>query len=370
MIYLDYNATTPIHPAVREAMLPFLAERYANPTSSHAMGRREREAVEKARAQVATLIGASPEEVMFTSGGTESNNHAIKGAAWTKEDVGKHIILSAVEHPATSNPCRFLERHGFEITVVPVDRHGRVDPHSIVEEIRGTTVLVSIMHANNEVGTIQPIAEIAGITREAGVWLHSDAAQSCGKIPTRVDELGVDFLSIAGHKLYAPKGVGALYVRKEISIEPLLHGAGHENGRRAGTEALPAIVGLGAACELARTDPPAAHMKSMRDRLHDRLRERLGDRAVSLGHPELRLPNTLAIGFCGAFGGDVMTKCPELAASLGAACHKTGDRKRSATLDAMGVPDEVAYGMIRFSTGRSTKAEEVERAAEMIVKAL
>lgn len=369
MIYLDYNASTPVDPAVREAMLPYLGDMYGNPTSNHAVGRRVRDAVEKSRGQVAALIGATPEEILFTSSGTESNNHVIKGVAHTLRERGKHIITSSVEHPAVTNPCRFLEQYGYEVSFVPVDRHGLINPLHVAEEVRPDTILISIMHANNEVGTIQPIAEIAGIAREGGIWMHTDIAQSCGKIPARILELGVDFLSIAGHKLYAPQGVGALYIRKGIAIEPLLHGASHESGRRAGTTAVAGIVGLGVAAELAARRDDGARLIALRDRLHDSLTRDLGDRAVLLGHPTLRLPNTLAIGFRDCIGAEILAKCPQLCASTGAACHHSV-RKRSATLEAMDVPESIAFGAIRFSLGHQTTAEEIDSAAKMIVRAV
>lgn len=367
-IYLDYNASTPVDPSAREAMMPFLKESWGNPSSSHALGRREREAVDKARKQVATLLGATPGEIIFTSGGTESNNHVIKSVAWAKRDLGGHIITTAIEHPAVTNPCRFLERLGFEVTLVRVDQQGLVDPQDIIEAIRGETVLISVMHANNEVGTIQPIAEIAAIAREAGVWMHTDAAQSCGKIETNVRSLGVDFLSVAGHKLYAPKGIGALYMRDGIELEPLHHGAGHEGGRRAGTEPVPGIVALGQAAEISMKVDESSRMKRLRDRLHAGLINELGDDVVLLGHPELRLPNTLAVGFRGLIGADVLAACPDICASTGAACH-SGVRKRSAVLEAMNVPEETAFGAVRFSVGRGTTEPEIDRAIEMVVGA-
>lgn len=370
MIYLDYNASTPIDPAVREAMLPYLDRYYGNPSSGHALGKHERHAVEIARAQVAALLGASPAEILFTSGGTESNNHAIKGAAFALRDRGQHIIVSKVEHPSVLNPCRFLERQKFEVTYVDVDSTGRVDPQAIVEEIRPTTILISVMHANNEVGTLQPIAEIAEIAREAGVWLHTDAAQSCGKMETRVDRLGVDFLTIAGHKIYAPQGIGALYIRNGIKIEPLHHGAGHQGGRRSGTEPVAAIVALGAAAELVRTrGTDESRLRGLRDRLHDALSAALGADAVRLGHPTLGLPNTLSMGFRGRLAGDLLAACPELCVSPGAACH-SGKHEPSAVLAAMNIPEDVALGAIRFSVGRYTTEREIDDSARMIIAAV
>jgi len=369
MIYLDYNASTPIASQVRQAMLPFLEDVYGNPSSGHSLGRKMRKAVDKAREQVAELLGARPTEIVFTSGGTEANNHVIKGVAAAKGGQRGHVITSAIEHPAVLHPCRYLESLGFEVSYVEVDAAGRVDPQSVVNEVRPETILISIMHGNNEVGTIQPIAEIAEIAREGGIWMHTDAAQSCGKIATDVRDLGVDFLSLAGHKLYAPAGIGALYIREGVQIEPLHHGAGHEGGRRAGTEPVAAIAGLGAACALATIDPPHARLCALRDRLYAGLRDRLGEGVVLLGHPDERLPNTLAVGFVGLFGAEVLAACPELCASTGAACH-SGERKRSGVLAAMDVPEEVAFGAVRFSVGRFTREEEIDQAVEMLIRAV
>lgn len=371
MIYLDYNASTPVDPKVRDAMLPFLSECFGNPSSNHVLGRPLRAAVDKARAQVASLMAADPSEIIFTSGGTEACNHVIKGVAFANRDRGKHIIISAVEHPAVVNPCRYLEKGGFEITVVGVDEQGLIDPQTVIEEIRPDTILISVMHANNEVGTIQPIDEIAEIAREGGILLHTDAAQTCGKISTRVDQLGVDFLSIAGHKLYGPQGIGVLYVRRGVDVEPLHHGAGHERGRRSGTEPVASIVGLGAAAELAQAhlDAGGNTARNLRNRLHKGLADRLGDKVVLLGHPSSRLPNTLNIGFRGRVGADILAACPEICASTGAACHSSR-MQRSATLAAMNVPEDVAFGAIRFSVGRATTETEVDEAVRILVKAV
>ena len=365
MIYLDYNASTPVDPAVRDAMLPYFGELHGNPTSSHAIGKRVRRAVEDARTQVAGLLGASPQEVVFTSSGTESNNHVIKGVADALGERGRHIVTSSVEHPAVTNPCLYLQRHGFEVTFVGVDSTGQVDPQTVSDAIRPDTILVSIMQANNEVGTLQPIAHIAKIARERGVLVHTDAAQACGKIETNVDTLGVDFLTIAGHKLYAPQGIGALYIRKGNGLEPLHHGAGHQDGRRAGTEPVALIVGLGRACEVARTANDAKRIQDLRDRLYNGLRAALGDRIALLGHPERRLPNTLSIGFRGQIAVEVMSRCPDICASFGAACH-AGERKRSAVLAAMNVPDEIAFGAVRLSLGRFTTEAEIDQAVQQI----
>ncbi len=368
MIYLDYNASTPVDPAVRDAMLPYLGELHGNPSSSHSMGKAVKQAVEKARGQVAAMLAADPEEIVFTSGGTEANNHVIKGVAYSLKDRGNHIITSAIEHPAVINPCRHLENCGYEVTYVGVDSTGLVDPQAVIEEVRPDTILISVMHANNEVGTIQAIAEIAEAAREGGVLMHTDAAQSCGKIETRVDRLGVDFLSLAGHKVYAPQGIGALYIRRGVEIEPLHHGAGHECGRRAGTEPVPAIIGLGVAADLAvsRADDPL--IQTLRDRLYDGLKKALGDDVVLLGHPQRRLPNTLAVGFRGRIGGEILAACPQLCASTGAACH-SGKRRRSSVLEAMGVPEEVAFGAIRFSLGRYTTQSQIDHALQQIIPA-
>jgi len=284
-IYLDHNASTPIDPAVAEVMQNALQDAFGNPSSSHWAGEPARAMVESARQQIADLLGCSSNEIVFTSGGSESNNLALKGVYFARQNPGAHIITTQVEHPAIVEPCRFLERLGAKITWLPVDATGQVDPDDLRQAISADTILVSIMHANNEVGTIQPIAECAGIARERGIPFHTDAAQSVGKIPTRVDDLDVDFLSIAGHKVYAPKGVGALYVRKGMDPVPLIHGANHESGRRAGTESALLTAALGKACELAGDLAPVANVETLRDRLWTTLKENLGDRVVLNGHP-------------------------------------------------------------------------------------
>jgi cysteine desulfurase len=359
MIYLDHNASTPIAPEVREAMLPYLEEGYGNPSSTHWAGAPAAAVVSGARAQVAALLGCSPGEVVFTSGGTEADNAALKGAVDASGVQRPHVITSAVEHPAIIEPCRYLERHGADVTYVPVDGTCLVDPDDVARAIRQETVLVSVMHANNEVGTIEPIAEISRVTREAGVLLHTDAAQSVGKVPTRVDELGVDLLSVAGHKFYGPKGVGALYVRRGTRLEPFMHGAGHENGRRAGTENVLLDVGLGAAAQLAGDLTWTAAVRELRDWLWLQMRERWGEAVVLNGHPTLRLPNTLNVSFVGGDGHEILAAMPEVAASTGSACH-SGGTEPSPVLAAMGVPREVGAGAVRLSLGRSTTRDELE----------
>jgi cysteine desulfurase len=359
-IYLDFNASTPIAPEAVEAMQPFLADHYGNPSSLHWAGAPAKDAVERARGQVAGLLGCDPTEVVFTSGGSESNNHAIQGIFVANRDRGDHIVTTAVEHPAVLEPCRFLERSlGARVTVLPVDRFGRVDPDDVRKAMTPTTILVTVMHANNEVGTIEPIAEIAAASREAGVVFHTDAAQTVGKIPTDVEELGVDLLSVAGHKVYAPKGVGALFIREGTRIEPFVHGAGHEAGRRAGTENVLLAVALGGACAAARERVGMAGVRVLRDRFWEGLREIFGDRVTLNGHPSERLPNTLNVNFAGRVGAEILAALPGVAASTGSACH-AGSVTLSPVLSAMGVPPEEGMGAVRFSLGRTTTWEELE----------
>ncbi len=370
-IYLDYNATTPIAPEVARAMSPYLDDAYGNPSSLHWAGLPARDAVEAARSQVAALLCCDATEIVFTSGGTEANNHVVKGVYFSRLSLGKpcHVIISQIEHPAVLEPCRFIERLGAKITRLPVDGKGRVDPSDVAKAIRPDTALISIMHANNEVGTLEPISEIAQIARERDVLCHTDAAQSVGKIPTDVESLGVDLLSVAGHKLYGPKGVGALFIREGVDLEPLLHGAGHEAGRRAGTENILEIVGLGAACELAQDWIEADQVQSLRDDLWRRLKERFGDRIVRNGHPEHRLPNTLNVSFPGRQGHEILARLPNLAASTGSACH-AGSMHVSPVLAAMGVPKDVGLGAVRFSLGRESMASEIEAVAQMLADSL
>ncbi|HYV38947.1 MAG TPA: cysteine desulfurase family protein [Gemmataceae bacterium] len=367
-IYLDYNATTPLDPAVVEAMLPFLHGHFGNPSSTHAYGKAAHDAVAHARRQVAGLLGAQPDEIVFTGGGSEASNLALKGVIFQKmRPEACHIITSAVEHPATLKPCAFLERLGCKITILPVDQYGLVDPDAVRQAITSSTVLVTIMHANNEVGTLEPIREIAAIARERGVLVHTDAAQSLGKVPVDVQELGVDLLTVAGHKLYAPKGIGVLYVRRGVQLEPLIHGAGHEAGRRAGTENVPYIVGLGKACELSTQSLSAAtqRLQKLRDRLWQKLQESLGRKVTLNGHPEKRLPNTLNVNFIGHIGADLLAKIPQIAASTGSACHE-GLVTLSPVLKAMGVPPEIGRGAVRLSVGRFTTEQEIDQAAQLL----
>lgn len=382
-IYLDYNATTPVDPAVLEAMLPFLREHFGNPSSTHAYGKAAHEAVERARGQVAALIGATAEEIVFTGGGSEASNQAIVGTCLRRprgflarlfrgrSPDASHVITTAVEHPATLQPVEFLRRLGCRVTILPVDRFGLLDPADVKQAITPRTTLVSVMHSNNETGTRMPVVEVAAICAEHGVRFHTDCAQSLGKVPVDVRELGADFLSIAGHKLYAPKGVGALFVRRDVTVEPLIHGAGHEAGRRAGTENVPYIVGLGKAAELAAAALPTAtgRLRSLRDRLHARLSATLGDRLVLNGHPERRLPNTLNANFAGQIGAELLERLPGLAASTGSACHE-GKVFQSPVLCAMGVPPEIGRGAVRLTVGRFTTEDEIDRAAEMLIRAV
>jgi cysteine desulfurase len=358
-IYLDFNASTPTAPEVIAAMGRVLDAPYGNPSSDHWAGKPARDAVEKARGQVAGLLGAEPGEVVFTSGGSEANNQALKGLFFANVGANAHIITTQVEHPAILNPCHFLERLGARVTYVPVDGFGRVDPDDVRRAIKPETILISVMHANNEVGTIQPIEEISRIAREHDILLHSDAAQSVGKIRTKVRELGVDLLSLAGHKLYGPKGVGALYVRTGIQLEPLIHGAGHEGGRRAGTENVLLNVGLGEACEVAESWTCNRSIEKLRDLFWSRLAQEFGDGVLLNGHPTERLPNTLNVSFLGRVGGDILHAMPDVAASTGSACH-SGSVRLSPVLEAMRISPTDGMGAIRFSLGRTTTEEDIE----------
>jgi cysteine desulfurase len=358
-IYLDYNASTPIDPAVAAAMRPFLADHHGNPSSGHWAAATGKTALETARGQVAALLGCRNDEVVFTSGGSEANNLALKGAFLALREKGDHLVTTRIEHPAIIEPCRFLERLGARVTYLPVDDRGRVDPDDLRRAITSRTILVSIMHANNEVGTIQPIGDSARIAREHGVLFHTDAAQSVGKVSTGVDELGVDLLSIAGHKVYAPKGVGALFVRRGVRLEPLIHGAGHEGGRRAGTESALLAVALGKACELARDLSAMDRVRALRDHFWADLHNRFGSRVVLNGHSTHRLPNTLNVSFVGRIGAEILERLDGVAASTGSACH-SGRIELSPVLEAMGVAPEVGMGAVRFSLGKATTRDEID----------
>jgi cysteine desulfurase len=366
-IYLDYNATTPHDPEVIAAMRPFLEQEFGNPSSGHWFGIQPKKAVMEARRQVAALLNCRPEEIIFTSGGTESINHAIRGIAHAYQDRGKHIITSCIEHPAVLEVCGHLEKNGFEITYLPVDEHGQVSIADVAAAIKAQTILISIMHANNEVGTIQPIKEIAAMIKGRGILFHTDAAQSVGKIAVEVDDLGVDLLSIAGHKVYAPKGVGALYVRTGIEPAKLMHGAGQEFGRRGGTENVLEIVGLGKACDIAKRDLDRNrnHLQQMRDRLYEGLKTECINIRLN-GHPEQRLPNTLSLSFLDLEANRILEEIGlEVAASAGAACHS--DRVEiSHVLKAMAVPLNWAKGTLRLTTGRMTAADDIDRAVQVL----
>ncbi|MDD2917559.1 cysteine desulfurase family protein [Rhodoferax sp.] len=370
-IYLDYNATTPVAPEVLDAMLPWLREQFGNPSSTHAYGRRAAQAVANARRQVADLIGAKPHEIVFTGCATESNNLALLGTARAMIENGtskRHIVISAVEHPAVMAPAMQLRAQGWHVTVLPVDAFGQVSAEQLVKVLRDDTAFVSIMHANNEVGTLQPIPEIASVTRQRGILSHTDAAQSAGKVPLNVDALGVDLLTLAGHKFYAPKGIGALYVREGTPILSVLHGADQEHGLRPGTENVAAIVALGAAAALANTslETMAAHMLTLRNQLHQELIAAIPGVQLN-GHPEQRLPNTLHVSFPGVSGRLLLAEVADvLAASVGSACHSEHDTV-SGVLAAMGVDAARAAGAVRLSVGRMTTSDEIKRAAKSLV---
>ena len=370
-IYLDYNGTTPMDPHVIEAMEPFWETEFGNPSSSHWYGIVPKKAVETARRQVAALLDCTPGEIIFTSGGTESNNHAITGVARAYRAKGNHIITSRIEHPAVLEVCRSLENFGYETTYLPVDNQGLVSESDVEKSIRPETILITIMHANNEVGTIQPVEKISRIAKEYGIIMHTDAAQSIGKIPTLVSTLGVDLLSIAGHKVYAPKGIGALYIRQSVTLEKFCHGAGQEMGLRAGTENVSAIVGLGKACEIAARDlnKNLKHMKMLRDRLHDGLFCEL-EQIKPNGHPDKRLPNTLSLSFKELEANRILEEIGlDVAASAGAACH-SDTVEISHVLRAMNIPLDWAKGTLRFSVGRMTTVEQIDNAIQVIVHAV
>jgi cysteine desulfurase len=366
-IYLDYNGTSPLDPEVIAAMRPFLEEEFGNPSSSHWFGIAPKKAVELSRHRVASLLNCDPQEIIFTSGGTESNNYALLGIAHAKRDKGNHIITSRIEHPAVLEVCRDLEKRGFDVTYLPVDEYGLVSPFLVENAITPQTILLTIMHANNEVGTIQPIEEISSLARNRGITFHTDAAQTVGKIPAIVDVLGVDLLSVAGHKLYAPKGIGALYVRAGTEPRQLMFGAGQEKGRRPGTENVLEIVGLGKACEIAQRDLDvnASHLKKMRDLLHDGLRARTQHVRLN-GHPDKRLPNTLNLSFKNVDSTRILEEIGlDVAVSAGAACH-SDHITVSHVLEAMAVPLEWAKGTLRFSVGKFTTEAEIVRTIDIV----
>lgn len=365
-IYLDYNATTPVDKQVAEAMRPYLEERFGNPSSLHRFGIDTKKAVEHARGQLAELLNCQPHELVFTSGGSEANNFAIKGAAYARQNEGNHIITSAVEHPAVTEVCKYLEEKGFRVSYIPVDQYGQVHADEVANAITPQTILISVMHANNEVGTIQPIRAIAALAHKHGIFFHVDAAQSVGKIPVDVQALDVDLLSVAGHKFYGPKGIGALFVKTGVRLEKLIHGASHEQNRRAGTENVLEIVGLGKAAALAQNNLAAnmEHMKKMRDQLEQGLKAAIKNLYVN-GHPEKRLPNTLSISFANLEANTIVSEMQEIAASAGAACH-ADEITVSPVLSAMGVPLDRAMGTVRFSTGKYTTKEEIDTAIQAI----
>jgi cysteine desulfurase len=368
-IYLDYNASTPLAPEVVEAMRPLLNDYYGNPSALHWAGKPVKAVLHKAREQVAGLINCSPGEIIFTSGGSEANNLALKGYYFKNVHKGNHIITSKIEHPAIINPCKFLEKSGARVTYVGVDQYGRVLPEEIEKAVSKDTILITIMHSNNETGTLQPIKEIGLIAKKHGIAFHTDASQSVGKVPVDVNELKVDMLTIAGHKLYAPKGIGVLYIREGVELEPLIHGAGHEHGLRAGTENALFAVGLGKACEIAGTQLGTNKQKDLTDYFWNELRAEFGDQVVLNGHPEERLPNTLNVSFVKRIGQDLLNAIPQLAASTGSACH-AGSIELSPVLKEMNVPEEVGMGAIRFSLGRYTTKDEINTVVKAFKESL
>jgi len=372
-IYLDYNATTPVDPKVADAMLPYLESHFGNPSSTHHYGHVAHEAVDKARQQVAGLLRCTPGELIFTGGGSESDNLAIRGVALARQAEGKHIITHVTEHPAVLNTCRALERwHGFRVTYLLVDGYGRVHPKDVEAAIERETVLITLMHANNETGTLQPIAEVAEIAHRHGVLVHTDAAQSVGKIATHVKDLGVDLLTLAGHKLYAPKGIGALYVRQGIQLEPLIYGGGQESGRRAGTENITYIVGLGTACAVAQenlADGSVQRVQYLRDLLEQRLAELLPETLHLNGHRTERLPNTLNVSVDRIIGEEVLAATPQIASSTGSACHE-GSTEPSAVLMAMGLSRARALSALRLTLGRWSTEDEIRQTAGLLTQTI
>lgn len=361
IIYLDHAATTPVHPLVRREMSSWFTDFYGNPSTLYSIGTKSKEAIEEARQKVAGLIGARTDEIYFTSGGTESDNWALRGVLYANEEKGRHLITTSVEHHAVLDTAQWLQKQGYEVSLLPVDSYGLVDIEALKKTIRDDTVLVSVMHANNEVGTIQPIKEIAKIVKEKGIYFHTDAVQTVGNIPVNVDELGCDLLSISAHKLYGPKGVGALYIRKGTRIEKFMIGGGQESNKRAGTHNVPGIVGLGKACEIARIEMPseAQSVRRLRDRLRDGILERVSDIMLT-GHPEHRLPNNLSICVEGVEGESILLclDMNRICVSSGSACT-TGSLEPSHVLLAMGIPAEVSHGSVRFTLGRENTDEQI-----------
>ena len=368
-IYLDYNATTPIAKEVADEMKPYLYDYFGNPSSSHIYGRACKKAVEKGRKQLAALLNCDASEVIFTSGGTESNNYAIKGYAFANKSKGNHIITSSIEHPAVSEVCKYLESEGFEVSYLPVDKTGRVHVSDLEAAIRPETILISVMYANNEVGTLQPISEISELAKKHGIALHSDCAQAVGKVPVDIQELGVDLLTVAGHKFYGPKGIGALYIGKGIELQKMMHGADHENNLRAGTENVLEIVGLGRAAKLAKANLQTSfvHDKSLVNRLKEALS--ILDDIQFNGNTDFCLPNTLSVSFKNIEANMLLSDLPQVAASAGAACH-TNSISVSATLAAMQLDKAFAMGTVRFSVGKYSTEEEIDQAAEAIIEAV
>ncbi len=369
LIYLDHAATTPIDPDVLQAMMPYLTEQYANPSTLYSFGREASAAVEEARANVASLIGADPGEIYFTAGATESDNWAVIGAALAQEKKGNHIITSAIEHHAVLETCEYLQKkRGFELTVVPVDEYGLVDPEAVRNAITDKTILISIMHANNEIGTIEPIVEIGSIARENGILFHTDATQSVGRIPVDVKALNVDLLSLSGHKMYGPKGIGALYIRKGVRIQPYLHGGGQENRKRAGTHNVPGIVGLGKAAEIAQRvmAEQSARLTELRDWLIERITAEIPNVRLN-GHPTKRLPNNVNVSVQGIEGESMILSLDMfgICVSSGSACT-SGDLSASHVLLAIGLPHELAHGSIRMTLGHSTTKEDLEKVVEAL----
>jgi cysteine desulfurase len=367
-IYLDYNATTPVDPEVAEAMIPYLTNIFGNPSSNHSYGMEAKMAIDKSREQLSELINCEPGEIIFTSGGTESNNFALKGSAFQLKDKGNQILTSSIEHPAILEVCQYLESHGFKIIYLPVDKYGVVLVEDLEKAINPKTILITIMHANNEIGTVQSIEEIGKIAKKNQIRLHTDAAQSIGKVIVDVNKMQIDLLSIAGHKLYAPKGIGALYIKKGTKLEKFMHGASHEFNFRAGTENVSGIVGLGKATEIAKRDfdKNFKHQKELKNYLYMKLKENIPEIHLN-GHPEKCLPNTLSISFPGKQASALLQKMEGIAASAGAACHSEGVNI-SQTLKAIGLLPDLAFGTIRFSTGKNLDFNDIDKAIEIIIR--